>query len=68
MFHKITNIYVSPGGFDFDVTSNDPDFETDTKLDSYNAPQEAQNLDGFLENLGNVYLTDHLFVLWGMDF
>ena len=71
LFHMLTNIYVFPDGFNFDVTGQDPVFETDKKLDSYDAPQEAQKLDAFLTDLAEDYPDDstgHLFVLFGMDF
>lgn len=72
LFHMLTNIYVFPDGFNFDVTGQDPVFETDKKeKTTYDAPQEAEKLDKWLDDLAKDYVdsqTGHLFVLFGMDF
>ena len=71
LFHMLTNIYVYPSGFNFDVTGQDPVFETDKTYTTFDAEQEAKNLDDFLTDLAEDYpdiRTGHMFVLFGMDF
>ena len=48
--------------------NDDPPFETDANLTTYNADVEAKKLDEYLQDYSQIYATDHLFVLFGMDF
>lgn len=71
LFHMLTDIYVYPPGFNFDIAGpTDAPYEDDKKYyDTYNAQQEAEKLDGWLDGLAAKYPeTDNLFVLFGMDF
>lgn len=37
LFHKLKNNYVSPSGFSFDIIDNDPVFEEDKSLATFDA-------------------------------
>jgi hypothetical protein len=65
LFHLLDDGYSAPDGFNFELTSGRPPFETDVSLETLNAQAEGKKLDEFLEKLSNVYATDHLFVLFG---
>jgi hypothetical protein len=68
LFHKLKNSYVSPYGFDFDILNNDPIWENDKTMTSYNAEEEARRLVDFLEDYSSCYATDDVLLLFGMDF
>lgn len=68
LHHKLKNSYVYPEGFGFDNFNDDPPFESDKDLETYNGNLEAQKLDEWLEDYSQYYATDNLFILFGMDF
>ncbi len=68
LFHKLKNSYVSPGGFDYDVLSDNPNWENDKTMTSFDAESEAKHLIDFVEDYSTCYATDNLFLLFGMDF
>jgi lysosomal alpha-mannosidase len=68
LHHKLKNSYIYPDGFGFDMFNDDDPFQTNSDLTTYNAPAEAQKLDEWLQDYSQYYATDHLFILFGMDF
>ena len=57
LFHKLKNNYCSPNGFDFDVLHDDPSWENDKKMTSFDAEKEAQSLINFMTDYNSKYAT-----------
>ena len=69
LFHWLKNSYVFPGGFNYDISGGDKMWENDkTFVDTYDAPDEAKHLDEFLTDYATCYVSNDLFILFGMDF
>lgn len=66
--HKLKNNYISPFGFGFDILEDNPIFQNDKKMPTFNAKERAEAFIPWLEDYSSCYATDQLFLLWGMDF
>jgi lysosomal alpha-mannosidase len=66
--HFLQDIYVDPPGFCWDELCGDSPFENDPKMETYDAENEYQNLDNWLQGQASTYATENLFVTFGMDF
>ena len=68
LMHKLKNSYVDPDDFSFDIMDNDPIFQNDKSMDTFNAKERAEVFIPWLEDYSSCYATDQLFILFGMDF
>jgi len=68
LMHKLKNSYVDPDDFSFDIIDNDPIFQNDKSMDTFNAKERAEVFIPWLEDYSSCYATDQLFILFGMDF
>jgi hypothetical protein len=70
LYHKLKNSYIPPQGFDFDMVPiwQDPVWQSDETYTTYNGDSEAKKLIDFVEDYAKYYATNHLFLLFGMDF
>jgi hypothetical protein len=68
-FHMMQDTrYCAPEGFAWDLGQNNAPFQNGENLETYNAPERAQQLDDILSGMLAKYDTDQLFVQWGDDF
>jgi len=68
-FHAMYHHYSAPSGFDFDTLNTDYPFETDTQLETYNAPERANQLLDWITHQAEHYLPQsHMIIPFGDDF
>ena len=66
--HVLWNHYEPPAGFNFEIDSGDPLFESNLKSKDFNAEARAQELLDHFDGRVDHYLTDDIFCLFGSDF
>mgnify|MGYP000058564938 FL=1 len=66
--HVLYNGYSNPPGMDFDIVAGDPLWVNDRSSLGFNADVKSQQLDQFLSEKAEHYVTDDMIVLFGQDF
>ena len=67
-FNKIITGYAPPANFNFDILADDPIWENDEKMNSFNGPAEADELQNALNVIKSYYATSEMILMMGMDF